>query len=61
MKYQSGDLVSPKETDPTFETYSEAFAHVKYDSLLRPQGIWSSQADGSELLAIIWDREAYKQ
>ena len=61
MKYQSGELVNPKEDDPTFETYSEAFKHVLHSSDLSPQGIWTGQEDGSELVAIVWEGASYRQ
>lgn len=61
MRYQPGELVNPKEDDPTFNTYSEAFKHVQSKSDLSPQGIWTGQEDGSELVAIIWEGMAYRQ
>lgn len=61
MRYQSGNLRNPKEDDPEFDTYSEAFNHIRRESEIETQGIWSSQADGSELICIVWDGEAYRK
>ena len=59
MRYQSGQLTNPKESDKTFDTYSAAVLNVTHASETQPQGVWTSQEDGSELVAIIWEREAY--
>lgn len=48
MRYQSGSLANPKEDDPEFDTYSEAFNHVEQDSEKSPHGIWTGQSFGSE-------------
>lgn len=59
MKYQSGNLRSPKQSDPEFDTYSEAFNHIKHESEIDAQGLWTGQQDGSELIAIVWEGQAY--
>ena len=59
MGFQSGKLINPSEDDPTFDTYSKAVLHVTNDSERAPMGVWTSQEEGSELIAIIWNREAY--
>ena len=61
MRYQSGNLRNPKEDDPEFDTYSEAFLHVARDSDCEAQGIWTGQSFGSELIAIVWEQQAYTQ
>ena len=61
MRYQSGSLTNPSEDDPEFDTYSEAFNHIALASDKAPQGIWTGQNFGSELVAIVWEGMAYTQ
>ena len=64
MKYQVGDLTAFMDNDPEFDTREAAFDYAAtysddhYEDVL---GIWTSQDDGSELIAIAHNGELFRR
>ena len=61
MKYQVGRLVHYTDEDPIFDSRTEADAYALEVSAsgLEPMGVWTSQDDGSDLLAIAHEGELF--
>lgn len=62
MKWQVGDLVDFKDDDPVFDDkqdavdYAQKKSEENYEDLF---GLWTSEDDGSELLAIFYEGVGY--
>ena len=65
VAYQVGDLLAFQENDPVFTgecAYSAALAQAltwSEKNTDTPYGLWTSQDDGSELLAIVHNGEVF--
>lgn len=59
MRYQAGSLIHYESDDPTFDTKEEAEAYIvkHFQFSDGPGALWTSQDDGSELLAIYYMNE----
>lgn len=55
MKWQVGDLIDFTDEDPVFETLQAAIEHAETESIALYEaylGLWTSQDEGAELLAV---------
>lgn len=55
MTYQVGDLIDFKDDDPEFKSYSEALDHAETLTIEDNEsyfGVWTTQDDGGDLIAI---------
>ena len=61
MPYQIGDLEDFQEADPEFEDNQEAIRQAIERSRYRDcaQGVWTSQAEGSDVVAIAYQGDLF--
>jgi hypothetical protein len=62
MSYQIGHLEYPKKDDPEIGSFREAIKQAQDNSIDdNIWAVWTSQAEGSELMAIIYGGEVFEK
>lgn len=59
VKYQVGYLIHFQKDDHEFDQLLDAVKYALEKSHLCPFGVWTSQKDGSELMAIVYQDEIF--